>query len=71
MCNARWHPKRKEIFTIATPGGLHMPKRVPQGILNAKSFTSKRRLHACWVLAGLNCTVWVDDVIIGGLTRLT
>ena len=40
-------PDAQEIFTIATPGGLYMPTRVPRGILT-QSPTSKRRLHACW-----------------------
>ena len=57
-------PKAQQIFTIATPGGLYTPTRVPQGILNATSYfqsTLKR------VLEGLNCTIWVDDVIYWGL----
>ena len=39
-------PDAQETFTIATPGGLYTPARVPLG--NFKHTSSKRRLHACW-----------------------
>ena len=54
----------KEIFTIATPGGLYTPTRVPQGILNATSYFQATLTR---VLEGLNCMIWVDDVIYRGL----
>ena len=57
-------PEAQEIFTIATPEGLFTPTRVPQGILNATSFFQATLTQ---VLAGLNCMVWVDDVVYWGV----
>ena len=49
---------------IARPGGLYTPTRVPQGIAKA---TSLFQATLTRVLEGLNCMVWVDDVIYRGL----
>ena len=57
-------PEAQEIFTIATPGGLYTPKRVPQGILNATSYFQATLTR---ILDGLNCFVWVDDVVYWGM----
>ena len=57
-------PGAQEIFTIATPGGLYTPTRVPQGILNATSYFQATLTR---VLEGLNCMIWVGDVIYWGL----
>ena len=54
----------REIFTIATPGGLYTPTRVPQRFLSAISYFQATLTR---VLEGLNCMVWVDDVIYWGL----
>eukprot|EP00903_Cladosiphon_okamuranus_P015655 g14457.t1 len=53
----------QEIFTISTPDGLYTPTRVPQGILNVTSFFQATMTQE---LDGLNCTVWVDDVVYWG-----
>ena len=47
-------PEAHEIFTIATPGGLYTPTRVPQAILNATSYF---RATLTRVLEGLNCMI--------------
>ena len=47
-------PDVKETFTIATPGELYTPTRVPQGILNA---TSCLQATLTRVLEGINCMV--------------
>lgn len=54
----------QDIFTIATPGGLYTPTRVPRSILNATSYFQATLTR---VLEGLNCMIWVDDVIYWGL----
>ena len=55
---------RAKILTITAPGGLCTPTRVPQGILNV---TSHFQATLTPVLQGLNCLIWVDDVIYWGL----
>ena len=57
-------PEAHEIITIATPGGLYTPTRVPQGILNATSYFQATLTR---VLEGLNCMIWLDDVVYWGL----
>ena len=57
-------PEAQEIFTIATPGGLYTPKRVPQGILNAMSYFQATLSR---ILEGLNSFVWVDDIVYCGM----
>ena len=57
-------PEAQEILTIATPGGLYTPTRVPRGILNATSYFQATLTR---MLEGLNCMIWVDDVIYWGL----
>ena len=57
-------PEEQEIFTIATPGGLYTPTRVPQEILNATSCFQATLIR---VLEGMNCMIWVDDMIYWGL----
>ena len=47
-------PNGQEIYTIATPGGLYTPTRVPQGILNATSYFQATNTR---VLLGFNCMV--------------
>lgn len=42
----------QEFFTIAGPGGLYTPTRVPQGVLNATSYFQATMTE---VLDGLNC----------------
>eukprot|EP00903_Cladosiphon_okamuranus_P015275 g14116.t1 len=56
-------PASQEIFTIVGPGGLYTPTRVPQGVLNATSYFQSTMTT---LLEGLNCMVWVDDVIYWG-----
>eukprot|EP00903_Cladosiphon_okamuranus_P017435 g16059.t1 len=56
-------PDSQEIFTIVGPGGLYTPTRVPQGVLNATSYFQATMTE---LLDGLNCMVWVDDVIYWG-----
>eukprot|EP00903_Cladosiphon_okamuranus_P006086 g5996.t1 len=56
-------PDSQEIFTIVGPGGLYTPTRVPQGVLNATSYSQATMTE---LLDGLNCMVWVDDVIYWG-----
>ena len=56
-------PDAQEIFMIVTPG-MYKPTRAPQGILNATSYYQATLTR---VLEGLNCMVWVDDVIYWGL----
>lgn len=53
----------QEVFIIAAPTGLYFPLRIPQGILDGSGdfqavFTQ--------LLKGLNCEVWVDDVVLWG-----
>ena len=55
-------PEAQEIFTIATPGRLYTPTCVQQGILNATSYSQATLTR---MLEGLNCMVWVDDIIYG------
>ena len=58
-------PDAQEIYTIATPGGLHRSTtRVPQEILNATSYLQATLTR---VLEGLTFMVWVSDVIYWGL----
>eukprot|EP00903_Cladosiphon_okamuranus_P017345 g15980.t1 len=56
-------PESQEMFTIVGPGGLYTPTRVPQGVLNATSYFQATMTE---LLDGLNCMVWVDDVIFWG-----
>ena len=53
----------QEVFTIATFEGLFTPMRELQGVLNATTYfqgvTTK-------FLAGLNCKVWVHDIVWWG-----
>ena len=51
------------MFTIVGPGGLNTPTRVPQGVLNATSYFQATMTE---LRDGLNCMVWVDDVIFWG-----
>ncbi|CAN0182786.1 unnamed protein product [Scytosiphon promiscuus] len=53
-------PEAQEIFTIATPEGLFTPTRVPQGVLNATAYFQGVMTD---LLRGLDCKVWVDDVL--------
>ena len=53
----------QEIFTIATPEGLFTPTRVPQGVLNATGYFQGIMTG---LLAGLQCKVWVDDILWWG-----
>ena len=50
----------QEMFTIAAPEGLFTPTRVPQGVLNATAYFQGVMTE---LLTGLNCKVWVDDVV--------
>ena len=50
----------QEVFTIATPEGLFTPTRVPQGVLNATAYFQGVMTE---LLTGLNCKVWVDDIV--------
>ncbi|CAB1096113.1 unnamed protein product [Ectocarpus sp. CCAP 1310/34] len=63
-CQRPLSPEAQKIFTIATPRGLHTPKRVPQGILNATSYFQATLSR---ILEGLNCLVWVDGVVNRGM----
>eukprot|EP00752_Nemacystus_decipiens_P002232 g2117.t1 len=56
-------PESQQMFTIASPGGLITPTLVPQGVLNA---TSDFQATMTSLQEGLNCKVWVDDVICWG-----
>ena len=56
-------PESQEMFTIVGPGGLYTPTRVPQGVLNATSYFQATMTE---LLAGLNCMIWVGDVIFWG-----
>ena len=49
-----------EVFPIATPEGLFTSMRVPQGVLNATAYFQGVMTE---LLAGLNCKVWVDDIV--------
>ena len=51
------------MFTIAGPGGLYTPTRVPQGVLNATSYFQATMTV---LLEDLYSMVWVDDVIHWG-----
>ena len=53
----------QEVFTIATPEGLFTPTRVFQGVLNATTYFQGVLTE---LLAGLNCKVWVDDIVWWG-----
>lgn len=50
----------RELFTIVTPEGLLMPTRVPQGLLNCTGYSQAVVVD---ILHGLNCTVWVHDMV--------
>ena len=50
----------QEVFTIATPEGPFTPTRVPEGVLNATAYFQGVMTE---LLAGLNCKVWVDDIV--------
>ena len=50
-------------FTIANPECLFTPTRMPQGVLNA---TADFQSVMTELLAGLNCKVWVDDILWWG-----
>ena len=50
----------QEVFTIATPEGLFTPTRVPLSFLNATVYFQGVMTE---LLAGLNCKVWVDDIV--------
>ena len=52
-------PEAQEVFTFVTPDGLFTPTRVPQ-VLNATSYFQGVMTD---LLRGLDCKVWVDDVI--------
>ena len=52
----------QEVFTIATPKGMFTPMRVPQGALNATAYFQGVMTE----LTGLNCKVWVDDIVWWG-----
>ena len=51
------------MFTIATPEGIFASTRVPQGVLNAATYSQG---VVTKLLVGLNCKVWVDDVVWWG-----
>ena len=53
----------QEVLTIATPEGLFTPTRVPQGVLNATAYFQDVMTE---LLAGLNCKVWVDNIVWWG-----
>ena len=53
----------QEVFTIATPEDLFTPTCVLQGVLNA---TAHFQGVMTALLAGLNCKVWVDDIMWWG-----
>ena len=52
--------KAQEAFTITTPDGLFTPTRAPQGVLNATAYFQGVMTE---LLAGLNCKVWVEDIV--------
>lgn len=49
-------------------GGLYTPTHVPQGVLNAAAYF---QAIMTTLLEGLHCVVWVDDVVYGGMMRMT
>ena len=53
----------QEVFTIATPEGLFIPTHAPQGVLNATAYVKGVMTE---LLTGLNCKVWVDDIVWWG-----
>ncbi|CAM9747557.1 unnamed protein product, partial [Sphacelaria rigidula] len=53
----------QEIFTIATPDGLLMPMRVPQGVLNATGYFQGTMTK---LLTGLPSKGGVDDILSWG-----
>ena len=53
----------QKVFTIATPEGLFTPTCVLQGVLNATACFQGVMTE---LLAGLNCKVWVDDIVWWG-----
>ena len=59
-------PEAQEIFTMVGPGGLYSPTRAPQGVLNATSYYQGTMTD---VLHGLNCLIWVDDIVYWGDTE--
>ena len=50
----------QEVFTIATFEGLFTPTRVPQGVSIAMTYFQGVMTK---LLAGLNCKVWVEDIV--------
>ena len=57
-------PHVKDIFTIATPGGLYTPTHVPQKKMNSTCYFQETLTR---VLEGLNSMIWVGAVIYCGL----
>ena len=53
----------QKVFTIATPEGLFTATHVPQGVLNAMAYF---RSVMTELLAGLNCKIWVVDIVWWG-----
>ena len=53
----------QEVFTIATREGLFTPMCMPQGVSNATVYFQGVMFE---LLAGLNCKVWVDDIVWSG-----
>ena len=53
----------QEVFTIANPEGLFTPTRVLHGVLNATTYFQCMMTE---LLAGLNCKVWVDNMVWWG-----
>ena len=50
----------QEVFTIATPEGRFTSTRVLHGVLNATAYFQGMMTE---LVAGLNCKVWVDDLV--------
>ena len=56
----------QEIFTIAAPGGLFTPTRVPQGVLNATAYFQSVMTE---VLDGLNCSSGLTMLSFGATAK--
>ena len=56
----------QEVFTIATLEGLFTPTRVPEDVWNATAYFQGVTTE---LLVGLNCKVWVDEIVWWGTDR--
>ena len=58
----------QEMFTMVTPEGLLIPRRVLPGVLNATGYFQATMGDVLDGYTDKICLVWVDDIVIRGET---